>query len=347
MQSTNLLPAKRILAVLAILMLLAAIIPPVLQAAPPQQSGSGGSIVYYVQYGDTLFSIARRFGTTVPAIMSLNGLAGYNVYVGQRLIVPVGYPFYGFQPYSSIYAPQPLPTRPLLVNPTFTCKYTVQARDTVFSIAYRYQVTVPSLMQANNLYSPYIYVNQPLNVPCVSPTPTPFPVYTVQAGDNLFRIAIRYSTTIYAIALVNGLPNPNWILAGQNLVIPYQGSYVWPTSIPTLAPTLTPTATSTGATATATLTTTTGTNTAVVIMQNILFLPQQLTVTRGTTVIWKNTDSVNHTVTSGTPGAPDGKFRSPQLAPNQTFSWTFNDAGTYPYFDEIFGAQMTGTIIVQ
>ena len=343
MQTTSLLPTKRVLTVLAILMLLAAIIPPAMQAAPPQQSGS---IVYYVQYGDTLYSIAQRFGTTIPAIMSANGLPNYNVYVGQRLIVPVGYSFYGFQPYSSIYAPQPLPTQQLLTNPTFGCKYTVQTRDTVFSIAYRYQVTVSSLMQANNLYSPYIYVGQQLNVPCASPTPTPFPIYTVQAGDNLFRLAIRYNTTIYAIALVNGIPNPNWIFAGQNLVIPYPNSYVWPTSIPSLTPT--PTVTGTPATATPTPTPTgTATNTAIVIMQSMAYIPAQLTITTGTTVIWTNRDTVTHTVSSGTGGALDGKFRSPQLGPNQSFSFTFNTAGPYPYFDEINGTQMTGTITVQ
>ena len=344
MQTTSLLPTKRVLTVLAILMLLAAIIPPAMQAAPPQQSGS---IVYYVQYGDTLYSIAQRFGTTIPAIMSANGLANYNVYVGQRLIVPVGYSFYGFQPYSSIYAPQPLPTQQLLTNPTFGCKYTVQTRDTVFSIAYRYQVTVPSLMQANNLYSPYIYVGQQLNVPCASPTPTPFPIYTVQAGDNLFRLAIRYNTTIYAIALVNGIPNPNWIFTGQNLVIPYPNSYVWPTSIPSLTPT--PTVTGTPATATPTATptgTATSTNTAIVNIQYNAYIPSQVTIPVGTTVIWTNHDTISHTVTSGV-GAPDNKFDSGILAPNQSYSHTFNATGSYPYYDGILGSQMSGTVTVQ
>ncbi len=347
MQTTNLLPTKRVLAGLALLLLLTATIPPVMQAAPPKQTGS---IVYYVQYGDTLFSISQRFGTTVPAIMSANGLASYNVYVGQRLVVPVGYPFYGFQPYSSIYAPQPLPTQQLLTNPTFGCTYTVQSRDTVFSIAYRYQVTVTSLMQANNLYSPYIYVGQQLNVPCVNPTPVPFQMYTVQIGDNLLRLAIQYNTSIYALAVVNGIPNPNLIFAGQNLVIPYPGSYVWPTGIPPAAPTLTPYATITGTTATTTATPTatiSGVNTAVVIMSSLAYVPAQLTVSVGTTVIWTNHDTVSHTVSSGTPGALDGKFRSDTLAPGQAFSFTFNTTGNYPYFDEIYGSQMTGAITVQ
>ena len=76
-----------------------------------------------------------------------------------------------------------------------------------------------ALMQANYLYSPYIVAGQLLNVPCISPSPTPFPTYTILQGDNLFRLAIRYNTTIYAIAVVNGIYNPNLIYAGMLLRI--------------------------------------------------------------------------------------------------------------------------------
>jgi tetratricopeptide (TPR) repeat protein len=47
------------------------------------------STVYVVRRGDTLYSIARRYGTTVQAIMSANGLTNYNIYVGQQLYIPV------------------------------------------------------------------------------------------------------------------------------------------------------------------------------------------------------------------------------------------------------------------
>lgn len=351
MNTGNLLPPKLVLIGLILLTLLVAIVPPVTRAAPPRDS----SIIYYVQYGDTLFSISRRFGTSVPAIMAANGLPSYDVYAGQRLIIPIGYPSYGYGPYSSIYAPQPLPTVQITPNPTFGCHWTVQTKDTVFSISYRYQVTIPSLMQANNLYSPFIYVGEQLNVPCVTTTPAAFPMYTIQTGDDLFRIAIQYNTSIYAIAIVNGIPNPNFIFVGQNLVIPYTGSYVWPTGIPTLVPYPTPTGTTTPGTATPTATATltptptvtVPANTSVVIMQNIAYVPPTLTISVGQTVLWENMDSVSHTVSSGTPGNLDGKFRSSTLVPGQTFQFTFTTAGTYPYFCEIHGAQMTGTITVQ
>jgi LysM repeat protein len=54
------------------------------QATPPP----GQSTVYVVRAGDTLFSIARRYGTTVQAIKSANGLTSNTIRVGQRLVIP-------------------------------------------------------------------------------------------------------------------------------------------------------------------------------------------------------------------------------------------------------------------
>jgi plastocyanin len=78
-----------------------------------------------------------------------------------------------------------------------------------------------------------------------------------------------------------------------------------------------------------------------VTIQNFAFSPQTITVTPGTTVIWTNKDSVNHTVTSDTGAWPD----SGSLATNQTFSHTFAKAGTYPYHCAIHPS-MTARVIV-
>ncbi|MBI3913559.1 MAG: LysM peptidoglycan-binding domain-containing protein [Chloroflexi bacterium] len=501
----------RVLSVAAALAFVLALAPPATNAAPPHD----GQVVYWVNYGDTLFGIARRFGTTVAAIKSVNGLASDFIYVGQRLVIPIG---------TSIFNPQPLPaiTRTPFPAGSAACKYSVQFRDTFFSIAYRYRVSVTDLMQANFLYTPYLSVGQQLNVPCQTPVPAPFSLYTVVSGDNLFRIAVRYSTSIYALALVNGIPNPNLIFAGQTLVIPYPNSVIY-TNVPSApnhiviaefrtrgpnggndefielfnptgatvniggwlikgssnsagtdtrvtilanttldsgkhflvtnasadggynmsvpadqtytvgiaddggialtmpdgttivdqvgmsagsaykegatlaafgnntdqsyqrksggcvdtnnnandfqlatpsgpqnlasaatpcAVTITPTPTPGGATSTPspTPTSTPGTPTpsaAAVVMQNIAFLPTTLTLARGSTVTWTNIDTVSHTVSSGAPGQLSGVFRSNQLAPGQTFSFAFNTAGTFPYFCEIHGAAMQGTITIQ
>ncbi len=43
--------------------------------------------------------------------------------------------------------------------------------------------------------------------------------YTVQRGDNLFRIALRFNTTVYGLMRLNGLYSPNFIYAGQTLCV--------------------------------------------------------------------------------------------------------------------------------
>jgi len=58
--------------------------------------------------------------------------------------------------------------------------------------------------------------------PAAPPAPAPgTPVYyVVQAGDNLTRIALRFGTTVWAIAQANGIWNVNYIRTGQVLLIP-------------------------------------------------------------------------------------------------------------------------------
>lgn len=63
------------------------------------------------------------------------------------------------------------------------------------------------------------------------------------------------------------------------------------------------------------------------------------------TVIWANEDLVPHTVTSGENGEPDGKFDSSIIGPEETFSFTFTEAGAYSYFC-ILHPNMVGTVNV-
>jgi uncharacterized protein YgiM (DUF1202 family) len=62
--------------------------PAVEAALPPQSPRAADSITYTVARGDTLSSIAARFGSTVPAIQQANRLQGTSIYVGQRLVIP-------------------------------------------------------------------------------------------------------------------------------------------------------------------------------------------------------------------------------------------------------------------
>jgi plastocyanin len=76
-------------------------------------------------------------------------------------------------------------------------------------------------------------------------------------------------------------------------------------------------------------------------IDNFSFGPQTLTVSVGTTVVWTNRDDIPHTVVS-----TDGVFKSKVRDTDEKFSYTFNKAGTYPYFCSVH-PKMTGKVVVQ
>lgn len=78
-----------------------------------------------------------------------------------------------------------------------------------------------------------------------------------------------------------------------------------------------------------------------ITIQNFAFSPTSLTVTPGTTVTWTNNDQTAHTVTVNSGTGPN----SGQIMPGQSYSFTFQQAGTYPYHCSIH-PQMKATVIV-
>lgn len=110
--------------------------------------------------------------------------------------------------------------------------HTVKAGDTFESIANQYGVTVRELVSAN----PHLLKSgDTLKIPVAVAIPsesgsgagsaggggTSSPrTYTVKAGDTLYAIAIRYNTTVAAIAALNNIRDPNKIKVGQVLQIP-------------------------------------------------------------------------------------------------------------------------------
>src|SRR5258708_28201570 len=65
-------------------------------------------------------------------------------------------------------------------------------------------------------------------------------------------------------------------------------------------------------------------------IDNFSFGPATLTVSVGTTVTWTNRDDIPHTVVS-----TDRALKSKALDTDETFSFTFSEAGTYPYICSI------------
>ena len=80
---------------------------------------------------------------------------------------------------------------------------------------------------------------------------------------------------------------------------------------------------------------------------NECYIPSELTVSVGTTVIWENNDNAAHLATSGTPdGGPDGVFDSGMIMAGATFEHEFSDKGEFPYYC-IVHPWMVATVTVE
>lgn len=164
----------------------------------------GQQVIYVVQSGDTLYSIARRFGVSVQALIQINNITRPSfIRTGQRLIIPRGT------------AVTPTPS----ANPTI---YVVQHGDTLYSIARRFGTTVQALALLNHIANPsLIFAGQRLIISgSGTPVPPPARVHIVQPGETLYSLARRYGTTVWAIVVANHLASANVIYVGQSLVIP-------------------------------------------------------------------------------------------------------------------------------
>ena len=126
---------------------------PVASPAPAPIAGC----TYIVQPGDNLTGIAFRSGVSVATLVRINNLVNPNrIYVGQRLALPC--------------APAPAPVPAPAPSPEGQY-YVVQWKDTLAKIAYRFGVSVWSIVQANNIANPnVIFPGQKLYIPGTAPT---------------------------------------------------------------------------------------------------------------------------------------------------------------------------------
>jgi plastocyanin len=103
-----------------------------------------------------------------------------------------------------------------------------------------------------------------------------------------------------------------------------------PTDPPTLVPTAKPTPLASKPTALPTLQPEPEGSTVAIELS--AFNPAKLEVVVGTTVVWTNYDVVAHTVTGGAPPSFGAPFGSDFLRKGQSFSFTFDKEGEYPYY---------------
>jgi LysM repeat protein len=115
---------------------------------------------------------------------------------------------------------------------TGTCKHTIASGENLYRIALKYEITYQQLAEANGIANPdAIRVGDELTIPgcqAGSAATTAAPtgntggdtLHTVQTGENLYRIAVKYGTTWTALASYNGIDNPNALVVGQTIRIP-------------------------------------------------------------------------------------------------------------------------------
>lgn len=160
---------------------------------------------YTVLKGDSLWSIANKFGITVDALKKANNLNTNILQVGQRLTIPG-------------YAPPELTTT----------TYVVKKGDSLWSIATAFKVTVDALKKANNLTSTSLSIGQVLKIPGTSTNISgeeEYIMYTVKKRDSLYSIASTYDVSTTEIKTLNKLSS-NLLSIGQVLKIPNVGKYI-------------------------------------------------------------------------------------------------------------------------
>lgn len=165
---------------------------------------------YTVKSGDSLWSIAKKYNTTVDEIKNLNNLTSNTLRIGQQLRIP------NLESNGGTSSP---------TTPT-TGTYTVKSGDTLYAIARQYNTTVDAIKNINNLTSNTLSVGQTLKIPTTSNdiiTSEDFITYTVKPGDNLYAIAREYGLTMDEIMRYNNLAS-TLLSIGQQLKIPSKTS---------------------------------------------------------------------------------------------------------------------------
>ena len=151
---------------------------------------------YTVKKGDSLYSIANKYNTTVEELKRINNLTSNTLSIGQVLKLPSD-------------------KASNVEKEENTISYTVQKGDSLYSIARKYSTTIDKIKDLNNLTTNLLSIGQVLLISTDTNLET---TYTVQKGDSLYSIAKKYDTTVDRLKQLNNLKS-NLLSVGQILIV--------------------------------------------------------------------------------------------------------------------------------
>lgn len=151
---------------------------------------------YTVKKGDSLYSIANKYNTTIDELKRINNLTSNTLSIGQVLKLPSD-------------------KASNVEKEENTISYTVQKGDSLYSIARKYSTTIDKIKDLNNLTTNLLSIGQVLLIPTDTNLET---TYTVQKGDSLYSIAKKYDTTVDRLKQLNNLTS-NLLSVGQILIV--------------------------------------------------------------------------------------------------------------------------------
>ena len=152
--------------------------------------------IYIVKKGDSLYSIANKYNTTVDELKRINNLTSNILSIGQVLKLPSD-------------------KANNVEKEENTISYTVQKGDSLYSIARKYDTTIDRIKDLNNLTTNLLSIGQVLLIPIDTNLET---TYTVKKGDSLYSIAKKYNTTVDRLKQLNNLTS-NLLSIGQILIV--------------------------------------------------------------------------------------------------------------------------------
>jgi membrane-bound lytic murein transglycosylase D len=167
-----------------------------------------------VRNGESLSVIARRYGTSVRAIMALNGLKSRNfIRAGWKLKIPTR------KTYASLRKTS-LPVPRSKVKGSLI-EYVVRKGDSLWRIANRFGTTTKAIQSVNQLNNTHLRIGQVLMIPkgLTALKKMKTKTYTVLEGDSPYIIARKYQMSLSDFLRLNHLTPRSTIFPGQVLLV--------------------------------------------------------------------------------------------------------------------------------